>query len=152
MADLKKVFRFRHMNPRINLNPGWGVYIICHVPTARVYVGSTEDSFANRLRTHLRALRGGGHHNGLLRADWEHYGEGEFYLGPAIEMQAARTRYNSYIFEYLLAMHIRDHFGPQYLYNTATIPNGSAQLHEHRYAVGMIEDYFNGAGMSLVLR
>ena len=152
MSDLKQVFRFRHMQPDVVIQGGWGIYIICHVPTARLYVGSTERSFEQRLHEHLRMLERGTHPNPPLQTDWTQFGKQQFFLGPAIHMQQSSIRYNSYIFEYQFDRWVRDTYGPQFLYNVGPMPNGSPKMHEFRYANSVLEDYFNGSGVPLYLR
>lgn len=54
-----------------------GVYLIKHIESNKVYVGSSID-VTRRLRAHVRALRKGDHHNSHLQRAWGKYGEQAF--------------------------------------------------------------------------
>jgi transcriptional regulator with XRE-family HTH domain len=57
-----------------------GIYAITNVVTGRIYIGKTETSFATRWKMHIADLRRGTHHNVLLQAEWQKYGEDAFVL------------------------------------------------------------------------
>ena len=50
------------------------VYAITHNPTGRSYIGSSKDAI-NRMKSHIYALRRGGHPVPDMQADYEAYGE-----------------------------------------------------------------------------
>lgn len=54
-----------------------GIYLIRHVASGRVYVGSAV-SLRNRHRTHAQALDTGKHDNRYLQAAWKRYGASAF--------------------------------------------------------------------------
>ena len=51
-----------------------GVYVIQHIPTGKVYVGSSVNP-DHRIKQHLLALRRGGHVVEDMQADYDRYGE-----------------------------------------------------------------------------
>jgi group I intron endonuclease len=55
-----------------------GVYAIKHIPSGKLYVGSTNQSFRRRWREHLRNLQAGHHHSPQLQRAWNKYGCSEF--------------------------------------------------------------------------
>lgn len=55
-----------------------GVYCITHVPSGRIYIGSTATSFRYRWQKHLTALRAGVHHSSYLQRAYTKHGEAEF--------------------------------------------------------------------------
>lgn len=54
-----------------------GVYVIRHVDSGKVYVGSSID-ITRRLKTHLSNLRNGKHRNSHLQRAWDKHGERAF--------------------------------------------------------------------------
>lgn len=56
---------------------GCGIYVVKHVASGRVYVGSTHD-LAERLKHHTSKLRRGTHHIEEMQAIWDAEGAGAF--------------------------------------------------------------------------
>jgi group I intron endonuclease len=55
-----------------------GVYCIKHLPSNRIYIGSTSDSFKSRLKSHLEKLNKNQHHCRFLKNCWNKYGQSDF--------------------------------------------------------------------------
>ncbi len=64
-----------------------GVYLITHIASGKVYVGSSID-VERRLKTHLSALRNQRHRNKHLQRAWCKYGESAFRLSVVEEASA----------------------------------------------------------------
>ncbi len=74
-----------------------GVYGIQHMPSKRVYIGSSTN-VRSRLWQHLRMLRKGEHHSRHLQNAWNKYGSSEFVLClfefiPNPKLLVAREQY-----------------------------------------------------------
>jgi group I intron endonuclease len=67
-----------------------GIYVIIHAPTARRYVGSTNN-LSNRFGRHRTQLRAGIHHNRALQKDWTDSKESDFKLEI---IQKFQTKYD----------------------------------------------------------
>lgn len=66
-----------------------GVYGIVHIPTRRVYVGSSVN-IGRRLKEHRRDLLKNRHHCAYLQNAWNKYGEASFEFKVAGEAQDSR--------------------------------------------------------------
>lgn len=67
-----------------------GIYVIIHISSGRVYVGSSTKDIEERwLKGHRPYLRAGTHFNPILQRAWNKYGEGDFEWTPFQEMPNA---------------------------------------------------------------
>jgi group I intron endonuclease len=55
-----------------------GVYIIRNIANGKGYIGSTQNSFQARFRSHKSLLRKNKHHSPKLQAAWNKHGEQSF--------------------------------------------------------------------------
>lgn len=58
-----------------------GVYSITHLSSNRIYIGSTGNSFKERLKNHLEKLNKNQHHSRFLTNCWNRYGPDNFRFG-----------------------------------------------------------------------
>jgi predicted GIY-YIG superfamily endonuclease len=80
-----------HLNLPAEDGPGnetvrQGIYAIKHLPSGRLYIGSSSD-IPRRWREHRAALRKGGHCNRKLQHSWTKHGESTFKLIVAQAVQ-----------------------------------------------------------------
>lgn len=95
-----------------------GVYMIMNIVNKKVYIGSTVDSFYNRIRNHKLKLSKGTHANEHLQNAWNKYGKDMFIFKVLEELEdseAIRNREKYYIDFYKAC---DPHFG--YNINTET--------------------------------
>lgn len=55
-----------------------GIYAIRHLPSGRVYIGSTKKAFKQRFIAHKSKLKSGNHNCIYLQRTWDKYGEDSF--------------------------------------------------------------------------